>query len=375
MENPAAKPSLLSRIFSWRMARRMLIGLGGLITLLALFHVEENWRGKRTWENYRHELEAKGESFDIARSIPPAVPDEQNFALTPALAPLCDFLPGTQTPRDTNASEHARNFSSDFDKHFPSTPSKTRGGWAGGRATDLIGDAHALVKTRPALASMPRGDRKEAATLLLQGLDEFKPFFDEIQTASKRPYSRFNVKYDWDDKAAILLPHLAVVKRMVVILQLRASAELALGQTDAAFTDVNLMFYVTDSIQSETFLISHLVRLACLNIVLQPVWEGFNEHLWSDAQAEAIGERLRKFDFFDDEIRCMHADVNFFGNSIFERVRGQGVRGLDYLFQLGNNGIGIVPGQFSHSRKIVGRCWLFYAHSTWMDLFGAIQLF
>ena len=76
---------------SWRTLRRILAGLAMAITLIALLYAEENWRGKRAWENFKREWEAKGERFDLAAFIPKPVPDEQNFAMTPLLAPLLDY--------------------------------------------------------------------------------------------------------------------------------------------------------------------------------------------------------------------------------------------------------------------------------------------
>ena len=77
---------LLRWLFSWRMIRRYLYGLAGVALILALFYAEEDWRGKRDWEQYKRAAEAKGERFDFASFVPPAVPDDQNFALTPIVA-------------------------------------------------------------------------------------------------------------------------------------------------------------------------------------------------------------------------------------------------------------------------------------------------
>ena len=63
----------------WRWIRRILIALAVLATLVALLYAEEDWRGKRAWENYKHEWEAKGEKFDWQAFVPPSVPDDQNF--------------------------------------------------------------------------------------------------------------------------------------------------------------------------------------------------------------------------------------------------------------------------------------------------------
>ena len=63
----------------WRIPRRILICLAILATLIAIFYAEEDWRGKRAWENCKRELEAKGVVLDWEKLIPPPVPDDQNF--------------------------------------------------------------------------------------------------------------------------------------------------------------------------------------------------------------------------------------------------------------------------------------------------------
>jgi tetratricopeptide (TPR) repeat protein len=63
----------------WRIPRRVLITLAILATLIAIFYTEEDWRGKRAWENCKRELVAKGIVLDWDKFIPPPVPDGQNF--------------------------------------------------------------------------------------------------------------------------------------------------------------------------------------------------------------------------------------------------------------------------------------------------------
>jgi hypothetical protein len=70
---------------SWRNLRRTLLGLAGLATLIAIFYTEENWRGKRAWEECKRELEAQGEVLDWNAYIPPPVPDEQNIFKAPKM--------------------------------------------------------------------------------------------------------------------------------------------------------------------------------------------------------------------------------------------------------------------------------------------------
>jgi hypothetical protein len=63
----------------WRILRRLLITSAILATLMAVFYAEEDWRGKRAWENCKRELEAKGAVLDWNKYIPPPIPDDQNF--------------------------------------------------------------------------------------------------------------------------------------------------------------------------------------------------------------------------------------------------------------------------------------------------------
>jgi hypothetical protein len=64
----------------WRKRQSLiLITLAVLATLIAIFYLEEDWRGKRAWEKTRQELEAKGAIVDWEKIVPPPVPDDQNF--------------------------------------------------------------------------------------------------------------------------------------------------------------------------------------------------------------------------------------------------------------------------------------------------------
>jgi hypothetical protein len=68
---------------SWRTARRLLLAVAIVATLVAVFYTVENWRGQRAWENCRRALEAKGVVLDWTAYIPAPVPDEQNFYKAP----------------------------------------------------------------------------------------------------------------------------------------------------------------------------------------------------------------------------------------------------------------------------------------------------
>ncbi|HEV2320711.1 MAG TPA: hypothetical protein VGV18_13225, partial [Verrucomicrobiae bacterium] len=83
----------------WRIVRGILIALAVLATLVAAFYTEENWRGKRAWENCKLELEARGVVLDWNKFLPPSVPDDQNFyTASTNILPKFKQLSGTNDP-------------------------------------------------------------------------------------------------------------------------------------------------------------------------------------------------------------------------------------------------------------------------------------
>src|SRR5688500_18460202 len=79
------------RIFTHIKEHKILSAFILLLLLIAAFYLEENWRGKRAWEKYRTEMEAKGERFELRELIPKNIPPEQNMGMHPLLAPLFDY--------------------------------------------------------------------------------------------------------------------------------------------------------------------------------------------------------------------------------------------------------------------------------------------
>ena len=315
------------RRLPWR-AKVALAAVIAVPVLPGLFYLEENSRGERAWNQYKREQEAHGEQMDLAALVPPPVPDDQNFAATPFLAPLFDFLPGTQQPRDPVAADCTKSLSPRYEAAAYGVRGRrlaVSNSWvlvgidlpawhaaltaSGSYTLDFREPARVpAVTNAPAVA--------EAAAGVLAALAEAEPVLEELRAASRRPYSRFNLRYDIDNPATLPLPHYAVLKRAVQVLQLRASAELALGRTDQAFEDIQFMFRMADATRNEPLLIGHLVRLASMNLTLEPLAEGLARHQWSEAQLHAFEERLRGFDFLADGRQTLHGEGIFFGGII-----------------------------------------------------------
>jgi hypothetical protein len=70
-----------------------------------------------------------------------------------------------------------------------------------------------------------RTARESAARAVLKALETCNPVLDELRRASQRPFARFNIHYG--EGSFPTLPHLALVKKLCVVMKYRALAELA----------------------------------------------------------------------------------------------------------------------------------------------------
>jgi len=309
---------------AWRKTKGFFLGLACLAVLIAVFYAEEDWRGWYAWHRFQHHWEAKGERFDPASIIPPAVPEDQNFALTPVVFTSYGNMltrEGKEIPvkdRDTNFVNRLKmTIAHDNDSPANGT---------GNRQKSTLSDLKVWQQYYLALAAktnefrVPPQPQSPAADVLL-ALSKYDSTIEELRRAGQLPCSRFPLEYDKDNPAAILLPHLAAMKRCSQVLQLRAIAELQNGQSDQALADVKLMLRLVDSMRTEPILISHLVRLAILQITLQPVWEGLVRHQWSDAQLVELNRELAGLDFLSDYKLAMRGELVLFQGGMIDFLR------------------------------------------------------
>jgi len=286
-----------------RVARRLLIGLAWLVTITVMFYAEEDWRGWHAWSQYRQQLEAAGEHLDYTAFIPKPVPDEQNFAATPFIKSWFVQTTNLQTGAHKFIEPWQDNFAEASGQISEPKEKNARGfidlvAWKMAFGTLQSGRTNSNQKFESGKLNLT--SRAAAAPAILAGLEANETVLAELRAASDRPYVRYPVVYDLDNPWGILLPHLGNVKKVCQRLQLRACAELAAGRSDDALADVKLSLYLADSFKNEPFLISYLVRLACVQIALQPVWEGLAEHAWSDTQLHELQAWFQPYDFVAD---------------------------------------------------------------------------
>jgi len=314
--------------------RSTAIVFGGFAILIGLFYAEEDFRGWHAWQKFKQQSEVKGENLDFASIVPPPVPDDQNFALTSIVASSyedqLDRHGHRISPPKTSVVNRLRMKiyrDSDWEKQ------PTNGYWAKGTFTDLkdwqvyfrfpttnkttyfvngLRNGPGMMTNEVTVTNefpVPATPQFPAADVLF-ALGKFDSNIEELRLASHLPYSRFPIDYNSTNPFASLLLHLGSMKYCAQTLQLRALAELELGEPAKALDDIKLAFRLIDSSRQEPFLITHLVRIAELQIALQPIYQGLARHQWSDGELVEMQNELAKLDFLADCQRSMRGERN-----------------------------------------------------------------
>jgi hypothetical protein len=330
----------------WRILGRLLLTAAILATLLAAFYTEEDWRGKRAWENYKREWEAKGEKFDWQAFVPPSVPDDQNFFTTPIFT---NMLNGkiVMTPYHSDSSPNI-------------WPENNQVGYLGGEGKTKITDLKTYQASyrNPGNASLAKEfpiapQPQTPAADVLFALGKFDSAVEELRQASQRPYANVPLNYeDGFNSVSPLLPVLAALKRCTQVLQLRAVAELADGQSAKSLDDVKLLLYLNNSLRNSPFLISHLVRMAIVAYELNPIWEGLAEHRWSDEQLVALDAELSKLDFLADYGFVMRGERAFAIASFENQRRTREIISRQEYGDLVTNKLTFMPSAYFYQNEL-----------------------
>ena len=259
--------ALIGRFFRWlfrrQTQRRALIGLAALATLAAIFYLEEDWRGKRAWENCKHELEAKGAVLDWEKFIPPPVPDDQNFFKATKMAARFVKLPAMPN-RWVSADDFTE--SKEFSKRLNSNTNTT-----------------ATIKTEP------------AARDYLAWSDQLEPDFDLLREALKRPYARMDGDYSIPYMQPI--PNFIAVRKVAQVLVQRAKCDLLLGQPDKALQELTLLHDMCRLMEAAPTgkpmtLVAAMINGAVTGLYVDTLATGLQSHAWQEPQLAALQKQL-----------------------------------------------------------------------------------
>jgi hypothetical protein len=257
-----------------------------LVTLIALFVAEENYRTGKAWEKYQAEARARGEKLTLAELSPPSVPDDQNFAMTPLLKPIFSDRTDKNADGDLPSLYDLKN-----DENYPEG---SLGNWPIAQKADLA----------PWKTYLQPSD-------LLTAFKKLEPKMAEISMAIRRPYSRFpSPPYGLKPPSNTILSvpqrvRMTGISKTTAMLglsklfKLRAIAELDAGQNDRALDDAITSIRLARALDNDSLLmLSTLTEVAQYGMASQVVWEGLAAVRWSEPQLAALQQELEKIDLF-----------------------------------------------------------------------------
>jgi len=262
-------------LFSRRILRRLFIGIAALITFIALVYAEENWRGKRAWQQYKARMAAMGEVSDWSSFLPTPVPDEQNIFKAPKMSEW--FL--DQRAIYEAPLEHP--ITNDF-------------------ARRLISDRSTIEITNVS----------EAASYLAWS-EQFQPDFDFIAAALKRPYAR--IMDDYSHPFLIELPNSVTGREVIRTLEQRAKCHLLVSQTDKAWQELSLMNELRRLVDGQGNFITtegDWMLRGIINHSLPVIARGIELHAWREPQLLVLQDLLKNSDVIARHahaLRCARA--------------------------------------------------------------------
>ena len=310
-------------LFSFKALKFLLFGCVCLVTIVFLGIAIFNWREERLWQAVVAQHRFNGEPVDLQDVVPAAVPDDQNFAMTPMLAPLFAFDPkipgdfGIGSPKRSEliSGDVLRTTSERRTKGGPKITAPSMGHWRTGDLTDLAAWQDYYVADES--FKHPRTPGKPGADILF-ALQESSAQIAELEQASQRMYAAFKVHYETENPAAVLLPHLALLKRFNAYCVLSGIAALSEGKSDLALARARVGFSILRSVEADPILISYLVHIALWDQLTQLLWEGVARHAWSSDQLELIQKEVARVRPASGGIKAMVGE-RAFGNAIYER--------------------------------------------------------
>lgn len=248
----------------------------GAVALLSLFHLEENWRGRRAWETWKAQRLALGDRYDWPELAPPPVPDADNFAKEPLIeaavtgkAPvLGNFTWSAKAPRFAN--------------------------WRLGQTEDVAAWA----------ASFGASDLRSA-------LKPIDGRLDELVRATQRPACRMPFRYQYPEISEDPVPGLLGFRAAARMLRLRALARLHSGDSVGALEDTLGGLRLARQFQREPDLMSSLLAIAISSIAMQPVWEGISSHAWTEPQLAELQTELGRLDLIASFRRAVQSERVF----------------------------------------------------------------
>ena len=288
-------PAWRWRLPSGRTVRRVAVAIVVLTiavpSLVVSYYGYQNWRSQRAWRVFQTELKQRKESLALAPLLPGPVPDNANFARSAAFMSLLS--------RTNHQTKDLFERLGSFDVPANSGPAgDVLLAWS--RQTNA--ELHPFVGWTPQPSGGgPGTKRADDAAAILRSLDSQSGMLRDLATAAARlpalqgPTNR--------DARAVLHQGpepMLTLERLHLLFQVRACASLALGRNADAAEDVLAGLRLARLARQLPDARSQVRVQWLLGRSLQPVWEGLDQHAWTEPQLSAFQHELAGFNLLAD---------------------------------------------------------------------------
>ena len=306
---------------TWRARGRSVLRFSlratGLAVALAVVGVGyygcQNVRSRRAWSEFQAELKERGQSLDVAATLPPPVPDEANFARArefqdilskrnKPLATMLDRLPDLDE-WEIYQSASSGTYAWTSQRHA----SLTRlGGWIG------LGDSSNANKGKfvpppvlgdPYVPPPPSHDptnNAELAPIVLKTLAPLDESLNALAVAARRP--SFQITTNRSALGVLHAPQseLRAIARLHFLFALRSLTALESGQTADAGEDLLTCFRLVRLARQSPDIRSSSRAHVLMASSFQPLWEGLERRRWNAPQLAAFQTELVQFNLLAD---------------------------------------------------------------------------
>jgi len=261
----------------------------GIITLVALLYAIINWNGARAWEKIEAELRAKGEPMWIEEVIPPLIPDDKNFANSPFLRGVFEMETVMENGRQVYRSKYPDEVKRLNSLALPQEPAPPMIPSAkNNQRTDIIA-WQTYFRTHPEF-QMPEAVGNPAKEVVL-ALNNWKAPLDEIaRDLRARPLMRAPLHYDRGFEVEI--PHIGGLMQVSKFYQLRAIAQIRLGNSTAALADLESILLLGNALEPRQTTIGCLVASVMSAHAIPVIREGLAAQTWDETQLSSLSMKL-----------------------------------------------------------------------------------
>jgi ABC-type Na+ efflux pump permease subunit len=290
----------------WRPTRRGLLRFGiagvslpaALLIVVLSYYGYQNWQSRRAWSAFQNQLKQRGQSLDVAVLSSVLVPDNQNFALTPAFKNW------------VNASSKDPATKRLFDKlqQFDTSASSGTAGieWTRQTFAPLNSDSAWIA---PKITLPKNASRAEFANAILEGLKPHDDTLRALSVAAQLPCFQASTNNGVSAVLNVNRSENVALERLHMLLQVRACALLATNRNAEAAEDMLAGLRLAGLARQMPDSLSSVRVQTLLAHSLQPLWEGMIKQRWTAPQLASFQEELDRFNLLADHTNAIRRVV------------------------------------------------------------------